>query len=273
MAAGILVFLAGLQLFVFSERTDRYFAWTIDPPLTAAFLGASYWSSVVFEWVAARQRTWADSRVAVPTVFTFTALTLVVTLVHIDRFHLGASFEAATRAVTWGWIAIYASVPVIMAVLWVRQGGVEGVDPPRGLRLPAPLRALAAAQAIGLLVIGLGLLFAPDSFASSWPWTLTALTGRAIGAWLVSLGVAGIHALVENSARRLRPAAMAFIAFPLLQAWALIRYPGDMRWGSLAAGTYLLFLTSTLVVGSWTLALGRNAMSEPAGVGKAKHPG
>ena len=40
--AAVLVFLAGTQLFVFSTRTARYFAWTIDPPMTAAFLGAHY---------------------------------------------------------------------------------------------------------------------------------------------------------------------------------------------------------------------------------------
>ncbi|MBA3629040.1 MAG: hypothetical protein H0W55_05095 [Actinobacteria bacterium] len=39
--AGFLVFLAGMQLFVFTERTEIWFAWTIDVPLTAAFLGAA----------------------------------------------------------------------------------------------------------------------------------------------------------------------------------------------------------------------------------------
>jgi hypothetical protein len=35
------VLLAGLQLFVFATETDRFFAWTIASPLTAAFLGAA----------------------------------------------------------------------------------------------------------------------------------------------------------------------------------------------------------------------------------------
>ncbi len=38
----ILVFLAGIQLFVLSDATDRYFAWTIRPPLTAEFIGAGF---------------------------------------------------------------------------------------------------------------------------------------------------------------------------------------------------------------------------------------
>ena len=82
MAAGVLVALAGIQLFVFSERTDRFFAWTIEPPLTASFLGASYWASVLFQFGAARERLWANARIAVPTVFVFTTVTLIVTLVH-----------------------------------------------------------------------------------------------------------------------------------------------------------------------------------------------
>lgn len=42
LVSGFLVFLAGVQLFVFSERTDEYFAWTIQPPVGAALLGAGY---------------------------------------------------------------------------------------------------------------------------------------------------------------------------------------------------------------------------------------
>ncbi len=95
--ASVLVFIIGIPLFLLSGQTDRYFAWTIAVPLTAAFLGAGYWSSFFIEFVAARQRAWANSRVAVPAVFVFTTLTLVATLIHLDLFHLGASFAAITR--------------------------------------------------------------------------------------------------------------------------------------------------------------------------------
>ena len=42
LVAAALVFLAGVQLFVFPLRTDEYFAWTIASPMTAVFLGAAY---------------------------------------------------------------------------------------------------------------------------------------------------------------------------------------------------------------------------------------
>ena len=52
--AAVLVFLAGVQLFLFPRRTAEYFAWTIGSPMTAVFLGASYWSAVGLELVASR---------------------------------------------------------------------------------------------------------------------------------------------------------------------------------------------------------------------------
>jgi hypothetical protein len=58
-AASALVLLAGVPLFLGSEQTDLYFAWTITPPLTAAFLGAAYWSSLVLLFLSVRQTSWA----------------------------------------------------------------------------------------------------------------------------------------------------------------------------------------------------------------------
>jgi hypothetical protein len=151
VAAGVLVFLAGVQLFLFPLRTERYFSWTIDVPMTAVFLGASYWSSLVFEWSAARRTRWVDARIAVPTVFVFTTLTLVATLVHRDKFHFGSELEASTRAVTWIWTAIYAVVPIAMVVLMVVQSRQPGVDPPRTRPLAAWIRVVIALEALLLL--------------------------------------------------------------------------------------------------------------------------
>lgn len=257
-AAAVLVFFAGVQLFVFPGRTARYFAWTIDPPLTAAFLGASYWSAVAFEAVAARQRTWAQARVAVPTVFAFTVLTLVVTLVHLENFHLGSDFELATQAVTWTWIAIYSVVPLLMIGLFMTQVRVPGTDPP--VRPPVPplwLASVVIVQAVVLLALGLALLLVPDFADGAWPWALTPLTGRAIGAWLFSLGIAAAHAIWEYDLRRLRPAAAAFIAFALLQTVAALRFRATPDWSSPAGIGYAVFLASALVAGVAIVAFDR----------------
>jgi hypothetical protein len=253
--AATLVFLAGVQLFVFPERTERFFAWTIDSPLTAAFLGAAYWASVAFKIGAARQRVWAYARVAVPAVFVFTSLTLVATLLHLDLFHLGTEFETTTSAVTWFWIGIYAVVPLMMIVLAAKQWRAPGVDPPRGSALPRWIAGGLWVHAVVMLLVGAALFIAPERTASLWPWPLTPLTGRAVGAWVLSLGLAAAHSLWENDTRRLRPAAVGYIALGILEAIAALRFVDRVDWARLRAVVYVVFLASMVVVGIAALRL------------------
>ena len=256
--AGGLVFLAGLQLFVFPGRTDEFFAWTIDVPLTAAFLGAGYGASVALEWLAARERLWANARIAVPSVFVFTTLTLVATLVHLDLFHLDSSIDLSTRVVTWAWVAIYVSVPVLLVVLFVNQVRMSGDDPPRALSIPKPMRLVLFIHAILLTALGAYLFVAPEKAMSLWPWPLTPLTGRAVGAWVFSLGVAAAHALWENDLRRVRAAAVGYATVGVLQGIALARFPDTVAWGEPQAIIYVIVLVSMVGVGIWALWLGRD---------------
>src|SRR5436309_1916393 len=193
-AASTLVFLAGLQLTVFTEQTDTYFAWTITPPLTAAFLGAAYWAAVPVEVIAARQTIWAKARVAVPAIWLFTTLTLVATLVHFDKFHFNSSLTASAQGAAWFWLAIYAGVPVVMLLVGWLQIRAPGGDPPRGSPAPVWMRAIVLGQGAGMLVFGVGLFSLPTVVAPLWPWALTPLTARAIGAWLIGIGFAALHA-------------------------------------------------------------------------------
>jgi hypothetical protein len=61
----VLVLVIGIPLYLLPDQTDRYFAGTIHPPLTAVVLGAGYWASFVLELLSARERLWARTRVAV----------------------------------------------------------------------------------------------------------------------------------------------------------------------------------------------------------------
>src|SRR2546428_13274419 len=160
-AASLLVFLAGFQLTVFSEQTATYFAWEIKPPyITAAFLGAAYWAAVPVEVIAARQRSWAEARIAVPSIWLFTSLTLVVTLVHSDKFHFSSPVLSAQGA-AWFWLAIYAGVPVAMLLIGVHQIPGPGEDPPHGPAPPAWMRIAVLVQGGGMLALGVGLLALP----------------------------------------------------------------------------------------------------------------
>ncbi|MGB8644553.1 MAG: hypothetical protein WCF84_04900 [Anaerolineae bacterium] len=246
--ASILVLIIGIPLFLLSDQTQIFFAWTIKSSLTAAFLGGSYWSAFVLEFLSARERLWVNARPAVHAVFCFTALTLVVTLVHLDKFHLNAPLFI-TVAGTWMWLGVYAVVPMIMVVLWVLQSRSPGAAPARNAPLPMWMRGIGALNTAVLLVLGLLLLLLADSMQPLWPWALTALTARAIGAWLIGLGVATGQVVWDNDLRRARAVMTSAIAFGVLQFIALARYGNEINWGAANAWLYAAFLVDFLVVG------------------------
>lgn len=63
--ASFLVLAVGISLYLLSGTTNVYFSWTINPPLTAAFLGAGYLASTLLELLSAREKVWARARPAV----------------------------------------------------------------------------------------------------------------------------------------------------------------------------------------------------------------
>jgi hypothetical protein len=251
--ASALVLSMGINLFLFSEQTDRFFAWTVKPSLTAAFLGAAYLASFVIEFMSARNAIWARARVAVPSVLTFTTLTLIATLLHLDRFHLGSNYDASQQIVTWLWIAIYAVVPPIMAVLLVLQLRTPGGDPPRASPFEAWVRVVLAVQGVTMLAIGLGLFLAPAVFSSVWPWQLTPLTSQAVGAWLIGLGIATLQANWENDQNRVQVATISYAMIGVLQLIAIVRFTDTVDWGKANTWLYLLFLVSMLAIGVYSL--------------------
>ena len=167
VAAG-LVLVQGTILLALHSGTSRYFSWTIAVPVTAAFLGAGYLSAAVLESAAARQSSWQRARIAVPGVLVFTTLTLAVTLVHLGKFHLGAA-SVLTRALTWGWLAIYVGVPPVLAFLWWRQAQAVPGTAPAGRRLPPLARVVLGVQGAVMLALGAALLVAPVQVARLWP--------------------------------------------------------------------------------------------------------
>jgi hypothetical protein len=248
-----LVLAEGSILLAAHNDTARYFSWTIAVPVTAAFLGAAYLAAMVLEAVAACQRSWERARIGVPGILAFTALTLVVTLVHLDKFHLSAA-SALTRALTWGWLVIYIVVPPVLAFLWWRQARAVPGTAPAGTPLPPPVRAALGVQGAVMLALGVALLAAPVQVARLWPWPLTALTGRAVGAWLVGLGIIAAQSWHADRRDTVAIVFPATIVFGALQLAVLAAFAHSMHWDQASAWCYLVFLASLLVVGVAGLA-------------------
>jgi hypothetical protein len=238
-----LAVIAGIELFVGAGDTDRFFSWTIEPPLTAAFLGAAYWAACVLLAWAARQQDWPRARTALPPVLTIAVLLLVATLIHLDRFHhdLYGRF----------WLVVYVIVvPLLVCLIWAQPKGPP-IEVPAVLRLPGWLRAALAVQGAALIAFGVLLFAAPVAFASIWPWPLTPLTGRAVGAFLCGFGVAVAFALWENDLDRLHGSALAWAALGALELLAVAIHAGDLDASGPATALYVAFFASVLGVGAY----------------------
>ena len=125
---GLVIFLvtvAGVQLYVLSGQTDKWFAWTIALPLSAAMIGAGYWSALVPAVVALRQTYWQDFRVSLPGALTATTLAMAATALHLDKFHLGRP-ELAPRMAAVVWVAVYVVVPPALVLAFLIQHWMPG---------------------------------------------------------------------------------------------------------------------------------------------------
>ena len=254
----VFVLIAGFQLFVLSEHTLRFFAWTVNPPLTAAVMGAFYWTALVVAFLSLRQRDWTNARVGVPGVLLFLILSLSATLVHLDKFHLHDE-RLVTRLAAWFWLIIYILDPILVVLaLWL-QLRVPGRSSARTATLPAAYRAVLLTLGGALLGLGLALFVAPTTVASSWAWALTPLTARAVGAWSAGTGVMLGQAAWENDRHRIRPAAWGALTLGFLQLLAMARYSGQFRWEHPAAWLWLAGVIVMLGVGLYGPFIGTRA--------------
>jgi hypothetical protein len=260
-AACVLVLAAGFSLFVLSEQTDRFFAWTIDPPITAAFMGAAYFSAAVLQFGASRETSWSRAGAILPGIIVFTLMTLAATLIHIDRFHMDSP-------IAWTWLFVYLAFPPFGIAVLLNQG----VWVERGRSVVHPLsgasRVLIAAQAIPLTIFGLLLFAIPATTLTFWPWTLTPLTARAIGAWLVGMGITAALEYFRNDETLSRLLSAGKLVLVALIALAVLRYSADVQWGEVPAWLFalvlgLLLTNSALVFISRTHALPQVQPPEP----------
>jgi hypothetical protein len=245
-ASALLALIAGLMLFAGATETDRFFSWTIEPAQTAAFLGATYWAVVIlFAWASAR-RTWSEIRMAALAEATAAVLLLAATLLHLDQFH--------DDLLGYFWIAVYALAAPALAVLVLaaRGASTEHRTRQRPVALPRGLQALLAAQALVFAAYGVSLFLFPGSADAAWPWPLTPLTGRAVGAFLCGFAVAAALALRDPAPQRLRAAAWTYLALGALELLGAALHGSDFS-SDAALAAFMAFCASLVAAGAWGL--------------------
>jgi hypothetical protein len=245
-----LALIAGALLVFGATRTDKWWAWTIAPPLTAATLGAFYWAAFVLILTAARSRSWAEARPAVYPVAVIAVLLLVITLIHIDRFDLDSLFGVF-------WVCAYALVPVLLVWALVGQRGTPGEDTRGTRRLPKLLRPVLVVEGAVTVAAGALLLIAPGAADDVWPWALSPLTSRAIGSFLFGIGLAALFAARVDDPFSFRGAALAYTALGLLELLVLNLHIPDLGDRPLSTTLYAVFWVAVILTGAYGLSAAR----------------
>ncbi len=241
----------GVWLYLLPGRAEEEYAWSIVPSINAAFLGAGYLAgTVATALVVFGTRRWRSLRVLPLPLVVLSVALLVATLVHEDRFKWDF-------APTWVWTIVYLGVPPTVAALWWLQERDAPPAPPRDPRLHGMLRR-STALGSALLLVGVALTVVPGEVAEVWPWPITPLLGRALGAWFLLVGCA-----LLVSARTIRAPHEVVIPYATLLAWSVLLallpalHAGDLagRDGALVAFLALMVLLCALAVEALAIAV------------------
>jgi hypothetical protein len=217
----IVVVYAAVVLYLFPDRAGQLFAWNIQPPINAAFMGAAYANGVVFLLAAITGRHW--HRIAAPHagVFAFATLLLIATVLHWDRFTHG-------HPVFWAWIFVYAVAPALVPLAFVRNRGEDpGTPDSIDAVVPRFVRVAWALAAAAFLVVCLIAFLQPARVIAIWPWKLTPLTARVMASFYALLGVAPLTVVGEPRWSAWRLGLSGIILWHALLLVAALRRSAD----------------------------------------------
>jgi hypothetical protein len=241
VAAAVVPFLvlAFIILYFFPEQSGRHFAWSIQPSMTAMFMGAGY---IGGSWLFANAvfgRRWHRVAPGFAPVTAFTIAMLLATVLHWDRFDAGHLPFIL-------WLGLYVVTPFLVPFVWFTNRRADS-GAPEGDDLPTPVVARWALRLLGLaiLVFAVAGFLRPAWLVSVWAWKLTPLTARIMGGWFALLGVGGLVIGRETRWSSWRVGLQAIGLWHVLVVIAALMNPADFGGGLL--NWYLVGVVLVLV--------------------------
>jgi hypothetical protein len=239
---------AGFILFLLPERTEEFFAWTIQPPLTPLIMGAGYLSGAYFFIRAALEKEWEAVRLGFLPITVFAWLSAGTTLIHWDRFnHDHITFYV--------WVALYAITPLLVPAIWWMNHTEPGLRKSGQADISKPVAYILGVVGILIVLTGLGLFIMPELLIPVWPWTLTPFTARVIGSWFVLPGLVDIAIAVNRRWRSVKLViqsqlvGLALILIGFMRGLGDLQLENPLTWGFiggislLALGLLLVYLS------------------------------
>jgi hypothetical protein len=143
----------------------------------------------------------------------FASLLGVATVTHWEVFnHRHVTF--------WVWATLYFTTPFLVFAAWLANRRVAGVPAADELRLSLVARWMVGVIGVLALIQGLVMFVAPGLVAPFWPWSVTELSCRVIGA-IFCLGSAGFVVFIDprwSTVRLLFQVEMIMVTLMLVAA-------------------------------------------------------
>lgn len=196
MIAGLVVpvlVLAWVILYFFPQLSGTRFAWEIQPPMTAVFMGAGYIGGAWLFLQVVIGRRWHHVAAGFLPVTTFTWAMLLVTALHWSRFDL-RHFPFLL------WLGLYVVTPFLVPWMWWRNRGADPGIPAPGEKM-VPALARWSLRLLGWLLLAFALVgfLRSEWLISIWVWQLSPLTARVLSGWFGLLGTGGV--VIANDRR------------------------------------------------------------------------
>jgi hypothetical protein len=246
LAAVIVPFLvvAFVVLYPWPGDTQRWFAWTIKPTMTPMVLGATYLGGAYFFVRVFGATQWHTVKAGFVPVALFASCLGVATIIHWNKFnHHHLAF--------WLWTLLYFTTPFLVVGAFVRNQTVDAGSSPKELRITATGRAVIALTGLAAVALGVYMYLLPKQAIDIWPWTLTPLTARVMGAILM-LGVSGL--MIAADPRWSTAQIMLEVARIMILLFLLAAIRARHQFDSSRSMTWMLGIGLTAVlVGATTL--------------------
>lgn len=204
-----------MLLYGFPGSTGQLFAWPILGTMTPMVLASAYAGGFYFFVRVLKQQRWAAVKLGFPAVALFATLLGIATVIHWEKFtHSHVAF--------WLWAGLYFTAPALVVAAWLandRVGAPARDDEPR---IGEVSRWLVGLVGLGALVTGIVMFVAPATMIPVWPWALTPLTCRVVGA-IFCLGSAGVGVVRDPRWLTLRLMLQVEVIMVGLMALAALR--------------------------------------------------
>lgn len=180
-AVAALALWVGFWCYFVPARSAIAIPWGL-PPLCATFLGSMYLSGATFTGTCMVARRWVDVRVVLPMIAMWTGGLTIISLFYLPVFDFH-------RVQVWIWFGAYILYPLIaLGLMWTHrlQRDIHPLSEPA---LPDPARRYLRFQGTLMVILGMGLLFAPEVMRTLWPWHTGRLMLQLYSAPLLTYGI------------------------------------------------------------------------------------